>query len=145
MREQLIIGPIFVMLRFVMIFVGLGSKRELEQLRVLGALAFHIGTFMLLAPDVDTKKTLHSRNHAAYRSLHRLKTVFHSVFVLKWCLSIHDDMQGANKVRTRCAVSRRAGLAGRSRRAGSTGQSRRAGSTGRSLNYQEEQDQQGDR
>jgi len=54
MRQQLITGPVFVMLRFVMIFVGLGSKRELEQLRVLGALAFHTGTFMLLAPDVDT-------------------------------------------------------------------------------------------
>ncbi len=56
MREQLITGPIFVMLRFVMIFVGLESEWELEQLRVLGALAFHTGTFMLLAPDVDTKK-----------------------------------------------------------------------------------------
>ncbi|CAK9235892.1 unnamed protein product [Sphagnum troendelagicum] len=80
------------MLRFVMIFVGLRSERELEQLRVLGALAFHTGTFMLLAPDVDTEKALHSRNHAAYRSLHRLKTVFHSMFVLKRCLSTHDDM-----------------------------------------------------
>jgi hypothetical protein len=66
--------------------------------RVLGALVFHTETFMLLAPDVDTEKAVHSRNHAAYRSLHRLKTVFHSVFVLKRCLSTHDDMQGANKV-----------------------------------------------
>jgi len=49
MREQLITSPIFVMLRFVMIFVGLGSERELEQLRVLGVFAFHTGTFMLLA------------------------------------------------------------------------------------------------
>jgi hypothetical protein len=53
---------------------------------------------MLLAPDVDTEKALHSHNHVAYRSLHRLKTVFHSVFVLKRCLSTHDDMQGANKM-----------------------------------------------
>ncbi len=30
MREQLITGPVFVMLRFVMIFVGLGSERELD-------------------------------------------------------------------------------------------------------------------
>jgi len=30
MREQLITGLVFVMLRFVMIFVGLGSERELE-------------------------------------------------------------------------------------------------------------------
>ncbi|CAM6058046.1 unnamed protein product [Sphagnum tenellum] len=91
-----------------MIFVGLKSERELEQLRVLGALAFHTGTFMLLAPNVDTEKALQSRNHAAYRSLHRLKTVFHNVFVLKRCLSTHDDMQGANKVQIRCAISRRA-------------------------------------
>ncbi len=98
MQKQLIIGPVFVMLKFVMIFVGLGSKQELEQLCVLGALAFYTGTFMLLTLDVDTEKALHSRNHAAYRSLHRLKTIFHSVFVLKWCLSTHDDMQGANKV-----------------------------------------------
>ncbi len=66
MRKQLITGPIFVMLRFVMIFVDLGSERELEQLRVLGVLAFHTGTFMLLALDVDTEKALHNRNHAAY-------------------------------------------------------------------------------
>jgi len=92
MREQLIIGLVFVMLRFVMIFVGLGSERELEQLRVLGALAFHTGTFMFLAPDVDIEKALHSCNHAAYRSLHRLKIVFHSMFVLKRCLLTHDDM-----------------------------------------------------
>ncbi len=98
MREQLITGPIFVMLRFVMIFVGLGSERELEQLRVLGVLAFHTGTFMLLAPDVDIEKALHSSNHIAYRLLHQLKTIFHSVFVLKQCLSTHDDMQGVNKV-----------------------------------------------
>jgi hypothetical protein len=82
---------------------------------------------MLLALDVDTEKALHSRNHVAYRSLHRLKTVFHNVFILKWCLSTHDDMQGANKVRTKGAVSRR------------------AGSTSRLSNYREEQDQQGDR
>ncbi len=50
-----------MMLRFVMIFVGLGSERELEQLRVLGALAFHTGIFMLLASDVDTEKALHNR------------------------------------------------------------------------------------
>jgi hypothetical protein len=86
-----------------MIFVGLGSERELEQLRVLGALVFHTGTFMLLAPDVDTEKALHNRNHTAYRSLHRLKTVFHSVFVLKQCLSTHDDMQGANKM---CSIKK---------------------------------------
>jgi len=49
-----------------MIFVGLGSEWELEQLHVLGALAFHTRTFMLLTPDVDTKKALHSHNHAAY-------------------------------------------------------------------------------
>ncbi len=98
MRKQLITGPIFVMLRFVMIFVDLGSERELEQLRVLGVLAFHTGTFMLLASDVDTEKALHSRNHAAYQSLHRLKTAFHSVFVLTRCLSTHDDMQGPNKM-----------------------------------------------
>jgi len=66
MQEQLIISLVFVMLRFVMIFVGLGSERKLEQLRVLGALAFHTRTFMLLAPDVDIEKALHSRNHAAY-------------------------------------------------------------------------------
>ncbi|CAM6002854.1 unnamed protein product [Sphagnum balticum] len=84
-------------------FVGLRSERELEQLRVLGALVFHTGTFMLLAPDVDTKKALHCRNHAAYGSLHRLKTVFHSVFVLKRCLSTHDDMQGANKM---CSIKK---------------------------------------
>jgi len=53
-----------------MIFVGLRSERELEQLRVLGALAFHTETFMFLAPDVDTEKALHSRNHVAYRSMH---------------------------------------------------------------------------
>ncbi len=82
------------------------------------------------------KKALHSRNHTAYRSLHRLKTVFQSVFVLKRCLSTHDDMQGANKVQTRCAVLKRAG---------STWRSRRAGSTGRSSNYRKEQDQQGNR
>jgi uncharacterized metal-binding protein len=70
MREQLITGPIFVMLRFVMIFIGLGSEQELEHLRVLSALAFHTGTFMLFTPDVDTEKALHSCNHAAYRSLH---------------------------------------------------------------------------
>jgi hypothetical protein len=70
MREQLITGPVFMMLRFVMIFVGLGSERELEQLHVFGALAFHTGTFTLLTPDVDTKKALHSRNHTAYQSLH---------------------------------------------------------------------------
>jgi hypothetical protein len=110
MQKQLITGPIIVMLRFVMIFVGLRSKWELEQLRVLGALAFHTRTFMLLAPDVDTKKALHSRNHAAYR----LKTIFHSMFVLKRCMSTHDDMQGANKVQTRCAVLRRAGSTSRS-------------------------------
>ncbi len=66
MREQLITGPVFVMLRFVMIFVGLGLEWELEQLRVLGALAFHTGTFMLLVPDVDTEKALHSRSHVTY-------------------------------------------------------------------------------
>jgi len=129
MQEQLIIGPVFVMLRFVMIFVGLGSEWELEQLRVLGALAFHIGTFMLLAPDVDIEKALHSRNHATYRSLHRLKTIFHSVLVLKRCLSTHDDMQGANKMcniekskinRPIVKLSKRAGSKWRSRRAGST-------------------------
>ncbi len=98
MQEQLIIGPVFVMLRFVMIFVGLGSERELEQLRVLGALVFHTETFMLLAPNVDIEKALHSCNHAAYQSLHRLKTVFHNVFVLKRCLLTHDDMQGVNKM-----------------------------------------------
>jgi hypothetical protein len=80
------------MLRFVMIFVGLKSEQESEQLRVLGVLAFHTGTFMLLTPNVDTEKALHSRNHAAYQSLHRLKTVFHNVFVLKRCLSTYDDM-----------------------------------------------------
>jgi hypothetical protein len=69
---------------------------------------------MLLALDVDIEKALHSRNHVAYRSLHQLKTVFHNVFVLKWCLSTHDDMQGANKVQARCAVLRRAGSTGRS-------------------------------
>jgi hypothetical protein len=53
---------------------------------------------MLLAPDVDIEKALHSRNHIAYQSFHRLKTVFHNVFVLKRCLSTHDDMQGANKM-----------------------------------------------
>ncbi len=99
----MITGPVFVMLRFMMIFVGLGSERELEQLHVLGALAFHTRTFMLLPPDVDIEKALHSRNHAAYRSLHRLKIVFHSMFVLKWCLSIHDDMQGVNKV---CSIEK---------------------------------------
>jgi hypothetical protein len=67
------------------------------------------------------RKALHSRNHATYRSLHRLKTVFHSVFVLKRCLSSHDDMQGPNKVRTRCVISRRVGSTRRSRRARSTG------------------------
>jgi hypothetical protein len=86
-----------------MIFVGLGSEWELEQLRVLGVLAFHTGTFMLLAPDVETEKALHNRNHVAYRSLHRLKTVFHNVFVLKWCLSTHDDMQGVNKM---CSIEK---------------------------------------
>jgi hypothetical protein len=89
-------------------------------------LAFHIGTFMLLAPDVDTEKALHSRNHAAYRSLHWSKTVFHNVFVLKRCLSTHDDIEGANKVRTRCAISRRVGSTGRSRRARSIGRSANA-------------------
>ncbi len=44
----------------------LRSERELEQLRVLGALAFHTGTFMFLALDVDTEKALHSCNHVAY-------------------------------------------------------------------------------
>ncbi len=159
MREQLITGPVFMMLRFVMIFVGFESKWELEQLCVLGALAFHTGTFTLLTPDVDTEKALHSCNHAAYRSLHWLKTVFHNVFVLKQCLLTHDDMQGANKVRTRCAVSKRARSTGRSRRvgstrqskragstgqlrrAGSTGRSRKVGSTGQSSNYRKEQDQ----
>jgi len=47
-----------------MIFVGLRSEQELEQLLVLGVLAFHIRTFMFLAPDVDTKKGLHNCNHA---------------------------------------------------------------------------------
>ncbi len=121
-----------------------GSKRELEQLCVLGALAFHTGTFTLLAPDVDTKKALHSRNHVAYRSLHRLKTVFHSVFVLKQFLLTHDDMQGANKMcnieksrinraieksrinRPIVELSRRAGLTRRSTRAGSIGRSANA-------------------
>ncbi len=60
-------------------------------------------TFMLLTPDVDTEKALHSRNHVAYRSLHRLKTIFHNVFVLKRCLSTHDDMQGANKM---CSIEK---------------------------------------
>jgi hypothetical protein len=87
----------------MMIFVGLGLERELEQLRVLGALVFHTETFMLLAPDVDTEKALHSRNHAAYRSIHRLKTVFHGVIVLKRCLSTHDDMQRANKM---CSIKK---------------------------------------
>jgi hypothetical protein len=54
-------------------------------------------------PDVDTEKALHNRNHATYRSLHRLKTVFHNVFVLKWCLSTHDDMQGTNKM---CSIEK---------------------------------------
>jgi hypothetical protein len=58
------------------------------------------------------RKALHSHNHIAYRSLHRLKTVFHNMFVLKRCMSTHDDMQGANKVRTRCAVSKRIGSTG---------------------------------
>jgi hypothetical protein len=110
-----------------MIFVGLGLEWELEQLRVLGALAFHTGTFMLLVPDVDTEKALHSRSHVAYQLLHRLKTVFHNVFILKQCLSTHDDMQGANKVQKRCAVSKR------------------VGSTGQLSNYREKQDQQADR
>jgi hypothetical protein len=168
MREQLITGPVFMMLRFVMIFVGFESKWELEQLCVLGALAFHTGTFTLLTPDVDTEKALHSCNHAAYRSLHWLKTVFHNVFVLKQCLLTHDDMQGANKM---CSIEKskinraikksrinkaieksrvnRAIEKSRINRAIEKSRinrpivelSKRAGSIGRSLNYREEKDQ----